>query len=299
MSDTEITGFRVSETVTATADFASSLKFWCELLSLEDLAEAHGLDRGMASLWQVDANIIGRRVLLGMPGGVSSIHLVEVLTPGKPVREDVGALDALPKTLNMLVRNLPEVWQRMKDAGVHMKGPWVEYEHDGKAYRDAHILGPDFANVGLLEALDEDYPVNHLGIGQPGSFTFTIEDMAREDAFYRTLGGEVRLDRYFGGPAIESLVGLPAGGSLHMKLFGPAATAARLELVSYGTAMHSHYDSARLPATGTIMVHIEGVPTDLGPLVPQVKFIQAAPWGTLKHMAALTAPSGARLTIAQ
>lgn len=300
MSGTEINSFRVAETVTATADFDASLQFWCGLFGLEVLAEAQGLDAGMATLWQVDAELVGRRALLGVPGGLASIHLVEVLLPGKPLREGVGSLDALPKTLNLLVRNLPEVWQRLHNAGAHMKGEWVEYTQDGRSYRDAHVMGPDFANVGLLEVLDEDYPVNELGIGQPASFTFTIEDMAREQAFYQALGGELRLDCFFDGPAIESLVGLPAGGSLEMKLLGPQVTAARLELVSYGVPMPGHYDRACLPATGMLMVHLEGVAADVQARLADhdVRFVQASPWGRVKKMAALTAPSGARLTIA-
>jgi|GEM_PF-4963677 len=293
-------GLHVAEVVMATGDFEVALGFWQELLGLVILDRADGVDIGTASLWRIETQAVGRRVLLGRPGGLCAIHLVELTTPGEPLRSGAGPLDALPKTLNLLVRDLPALWERLRGRGALMKGGWVEYEHEGGTYRDAHVLGPDCTNIGLLEIVGADYPVNAQGVGEPASFTFTVSDMAAEQAFYVALGGQLRLDRFFDGPAIEALVGLPPGGSLDMKLYGPGQAAARVELVSYGMPMRSRYAEAHMPATGALTVHLCGADmaraaAALQPYAPQI--IDAAPWGVSRPTLLATAPSGARVSI--
>lgn len=290
----------VSEIIIATADFDASLQFWVKQIGYPCLATKSTTDASLLKLWQVDANNIGRRALLGQQHDLSHIHLVEVLAPIHPLKQHAGNLDALPKTINLLVKDLPAVWQRLYDKGVTMKTKWVEYENAGERFRDAHIVGPDATGIGLLEALDQDYSVNELGIGAPASFTFTVEDMAKESDFYQQLGGQLQLNQTFSGPAIEELVGLPPGGSLHMKLFGPNAVQSRIELVSYGIPMTSHYHQATFPHTGALFAHIatKKLPGESQRL-PNINSELVTTWQSQQALMRLNTPAGATVILCQ
>lgn len=285
-----ISDFYLREVVIATADYAAAVLFWCDTLGYELLHQQSTTDPALLELWQVNQALIGRRALLGLPDTHTTIHLVEVSGAASPLKEGVGNLDALPKTLNLLVKDLPEVWERLKNNGVVMKTPWVEYEQEGHRYRDAHIVGPDLTGIGLLEVLDEEYQVNSQGIGEPASFTYTVENISQEAQFYSNLGGQLVLDEHFAGEAIEKLVGLPQGGSLHMQLFGPQSSHSRVELVSYGIPMVSHYERAKFPHTGAIFAHINM--KDL----TDMQSLQCTPvsiWKETQIMARAITPQGA------
>lgn len=286
--------FFLKEIVITTQDYFSALTFWHDTIGYELLHQQSTTDSALLNLWQADTSQINRRALLGLPHSHTSIHLVEIVKPDLPLKAHAGNLDALPKTLNLLVRDLPAVWSRLKAAGVTMNTDWVEYEQDGRRYRDAHITGPDLTGIGLLEVLDEEYQVNPQGIGEPASFTFTVEDIVSEANFYKNLGGKLVLDAQFSGAAIEKLVGLPQGGSLHMQLFGPASSHSRVELVSYGIPMTSHYDRAGIPHTGAIFAHL-AVKN-----LHQISNIQCATvnvWHTKQTMAKLQTPAGAPVIV--
>ncbi|GGF60547.1 VOC family protein [Alteromonas lipolytica] len=288
----------IKEIVIATADYAAATAFWCEQLGYQQVNQQTTTDPALLKLWQVSAERIGRRALLGLANAHTSIHLVEVIQPASPLKQHASNLDAIPKTLNLLVKDLPNLWLRLKEAGVTMKTDWVEYEQDGRRYRDAHITGPDYTGIGLLEVLDEEYPVNHLGIGEPASFTCTIEDIATEANFYTQLGGQKVLDEHFWGQAIEKLVGLPPGGSLHMQLFGPRTTHSRIELVSYGIPMTSHYERARFPHTGALFTHIaSGALTPTLPTDGDTELTAVKVWNTPVQMARLQSPAGATVLV--
>jgi len=288
----------VREVVISTATLAQAVHFWCGWLGFSVLAEVDGASPALALLWQTKPEQIGKRLLLGQPDFLCRIHLVEVVNAGYPIRRDASALDALPKTLNLLVRNLPDIWQRLHDLGANMRSNWVEYELDGQRYRDAHLLGPDHSGIGLLEVLDADYPVNQFGIGEPASFTYTVERLPAEQAFYQALGAQLRLDRVFSGPAIEQLVGLPEGGSLQMLLFGPQHPVARLELVSYGIKMAAHYGKAVFPNTGLLWVHIEIKGKKAEPAVLRdATFYNVKLWQELQKIARIQTPCGSWITL--
>lgn len=289
-------GFNINEVIMTTADIVCAKKFWCDLLGLEVLAENNVTDTSLRQLWQAQNVDIKNRLLLGHKHSLCKIHLVELASPGICLREHTNSLDAQAKTINLLVKDLPKVWQRLRELGADLKGEWVEYEAQGQIYRDAHIIGPDHVGVGLVEIIGEDYPVNLCGIGEPVSFTFTVDNINDEQDFYCNLGGQIRLDEKFSGPAIESLVGLPAGGSLNMKLIGPKAPIARLELVSYDHPMINHYSKAEFPAIGVLLVHLEGIKEEV--MAEHINHaVEASPWGISKKMIALQAPSGARITV--
>ena len=303
MTDLELTDnqnydIHIGEVVIATATFSQSLAFWHEHFGYEVCHLVTTTDPSLLALWQVSEQDIGRRALLAIQGAHTKIHLVEVLQPAAPLKQGVGNLDALPKTLNLLVKDLPSVWQRLSDAGVHMKTKWVEYEEEGVTYRDAHIIGPDESGIGLLEAVGEDYPVNLHNIGEPASFVCTVESMSAESKFYRALGCSLRLDHEFSGPAIEQLVGLPSGASLHMQLFGPQKSHSRIELVSYGSPMHSHYSRAKFPHTGALFacLNINASAQQLAEKTGAT-FHSVSLWGEDRQLAKLRSPAGATVIL--
>lgn len=288
----------IKEVIISTANFAAARAFWCEQMGYQVLQQTATTDPGLLSLWQVSAKDIQRRAMLGLPDAHTTLHLVEVLQPAVPLKQNVANLDALPKTLNLLVKDLPAVCQRLRAAGVTIKTGWVEYTQNGRHYRDAHIIGPDNTGIGLLEVLDEDYHVNDMGIGEPASFTCTVEDIAEEANFYTKLGGQKVLDEHFWGQAIEKLVGLPPGGSLHMQLFGPRTTHSRIELVSYGIPMTSHYERARFPHTGALFTHIaSGTLTPTLPADCDTELTAVTIWNTTQQMTRLQTPAGATVIL--
>lgn len=296
LPSTEDNNLFVSEIIIATADFDAALQFWVRKIGYSCLATRSTTDTALLELWQVNASDIGRRALLGQQHDLSHIHLVEVLNPLPPLKQHVGNLDALPKTINLLVKDLPAVWQRLHDSDVTMKTQWVEYENDGERFRDAHIIGPDATGIGLLEALDNDYPVNELGIGAPASFTFTVEDMTKESDFYRQLGGKVQLNKEFSGQAIEELVGLPPGESLLMQLYGPNEVQSRIELVSYGIPMVSHYHRATFPHTGALFAHI-ATNTLPNTTFPNSAIAFVTTWQSQQALQRLKTPAGATVIL--
>lgn len=286
--------FFIEEVILTTTDYDAALSFWCEQLGYNMLYQQNLTDPALLDLWQVSPHQVNRRALLGLPNAHTAIHLVELLTSATPLKEGVNNLDALPKTLNLLVKDLPVLWEKLKAAGVAMKTEWVEYEQEGRFYRDAHIIGPDLTGIGLLEVLDEDYAVNTFGIGEPASFTSTVENIVRESEFYQQLGGQIVLDEYFSGQAIETLVGLPQGGSLRMQLLGPALSHSRVELVSYGIPMTSHYHRVNFKSTGAILPLIA---TSAAHLPDTIHFVPVSIWNTTKQMARLVSPAGATIML--
>ena len=293
---TKVRELHISEVIVATADYQTALDFWCTLLGYSVLYQTHHTAPELLELWHVSADEIGRRALLGESHFHTRIQLVEVLHPSAPLKKAVGNLDALPKTLNLLVKDLPAVWQRLKNAGVTVNNDWVEYEAHGLRYRDAHITGPDNSGIGLLEVLDKEYLVNNLGIGEPASLACTVENMTQEATFYDQLGGRLELDEYFSGQAIEKLVGLPPGGSLHMQLFGPEATHSRIELVSYGIPMTSHYKNAKFPHTGVLFVHLAGGSFSLA-ADSDSTFSTVKVWNKTQQMLRFQSPAGATVIL--
>ncbi len=84
-----------------------------------------------------------------------------------------------------------------------------------------------------------------------------------------------------------------------MRLYGPEQAHARVEVVSYGIAMTSHYSRAKFPTTGALMVLVEGVSETQ---IEQLKQAGSPThvvtnWQDKEIMTRLTAPSGATVIL--
>lgn len=183
----------------------------------------------------------------------TQLHLVQYETPGSAVRDGAGRHDACPKTINFLCRDLPDLYSRLAARGLRFASSWVEYEKLGVHYRDVHLAGPDAQNIGLLEIPGEDYPVNDRGVGPVAAVCFTLQHMAEADAAAAALALPLAFDETLAGAAVETLVGLPRGAALVMRLFGSDRPRGRFEFVEYrGATGVNRYPRARPPATGLL-----------------------------------------------
>ncbi|MEM8942681.1 MAG: hypothetical protein AAGC91_11035 [Pseudomonadota bacterium] len=185
------------------------------------------------------------------------LHLVEFSTPGMPVRAGASSHDSCAKTVNFLCRDLPQVYEKLAARGVVFRSRWVEYEKAGVSYCDVHAIGPDELNIGFLEIVDGQYTVNQLGIGPIAAVCFTVPEMEPVDALVEGIGMPLVLDEHFAGPSMETMLNLPVGASLHMRLYGAIEAWGRLEIVSYNGVTTSNLHRSTLPpGTGLLTARI-------------------------------------------
>jgi catechol 2,3-dioxygenase-like lactoylglutathione lyase family enzyme len=117
--------------------------------------------------------------------------------------------------------------------------------------------GPDGVNVVVIEAIGPGYdvPLSPRGFAGAGPLVTIVPDVRIEGRFYReVLGLAMTLDLQLGGPAIERAVGLPAGASLDLQVFGdPDEPLGRIEAIEYGQVEGDDlYPRARPPARGIL-----------------------------------------------
>lgn len=286
----------IDSVIVGVSNLEESLRVWRDQLGLRELWRSDGCCPHLASALGASAGDIVAQVSLGWSGRGGNIHLLAFANPAAPVREQAGPLDACPKNLNMRVRDLPALCEVIESKGLTLRSPWVEYESDGTRYRDAHVEGPDATNIGLLEIVGDEYAVNDIGVGDLAACALTVEDLPAEAGFWRKLGFNCVLDRHFSGPAMETLIGLPENASLHMQLYGGEEPWARVELVSYGCAMSSHYPRARVPSTGAIGLVVAGLADEINaslwPASRQVDFR-----GSQQRLATLDSPAGLQVQV--
>lgn len=186
-------------------------------------------------------------------GDDTQLHLVEFVEPRGAVRRASGPFDRCPKTVNFLCRNLPDLYRTLEARGVRFTSQWVDYEKAGVHYRDVHLPGPDAQNIGLLELVDGDYAVNDRGVGAIASVCFTQRDPLEAETLASMLALPRVFDETLSGEAVETLVGLPPGGALVMRLYGGDQPIGRFEFVSYrGATGENRYGLAQPPAVGLL-----------------------------------------------
>jgi catechol 2,3-dioxygenase-like lactoylglutathione lyase family enzyme len=257
------------------ANLEAALDFWVGHFGFEVAARREGADPDLAALWGIGAADISRQALVRTPGAAAgALHLVQFAHPGAPVRQDVQPFDHLPKNLDLYVRDMPARVEALRGRGVKFRSEPITSAGPGDMiFSEVHLPGHDSTNVVLLEIIGEGYDTcyNSAGFAGIGPLVTIVPDLAAEEAFYAgVLGMAITLELRLEGAAIESMLGLPAGAALLLKVYGdPAEPLGRLEVIEYQrTRGRNLFARARPPALGTL--HVTYRVPDLRPLLERL-----------------------------
>ena len=234
-----------------TANLARALEFWQGILGM---AVKSRPDVAMLeTLWDLPTGTIRGACQLETPSAnAGALLLVEFDATTPAVRQQAGVTDLCPKNLDVNCIDLPARVRALQAAGYRMRSAPVDYAIGDLQVREVQLPLEEGVNLVLAEILGEPLVTTPTHYGAITSVVTTTADIEEESRFFEALGFQ-RLDRpRLEGPAIETMVGLPAGGVLHMQLLGePATRFGRAELVSYGGASGAdHYPRTRPPALG-------------------------------------------------
>jgi len=264
-----------SHATVGVADLGVAVSFWVEHFGFEVAGDRQGPDAELAALWNIAPADVTRQALLRTAGAAAgAIHLVEFARPTAPVRQQSQVFDHLPKNLDIYVRDIDRRFEQLKAEGVKFRSnPVTLPGPDGMIFKEVHLPGHDEINVVLLEVIGKGYDAgfNARGFAGIGPLITIVPDSAREEAFYNgVLGMAITLDIRLGGPAVEKMIGLPAGAALSLKVYGdPGEPLGRVEVIEYErTAGRNLYARAKAPALGTL--HVTYRVPDVAPLLDRL-----------------------------
>ncbi len=248
----------VSHVTVGVRDLEIALKTWRDEFGFEIVARRDGPDATLGKLWGIEPARIRRQALVGTPGlSKARVHLVEFDRPDPPVREGARATDFGPKNLDVACRDLPKKYEALLQKGQTFRSPWVEYPFEGKQVREVQMPGHDETNLVLVEIVGDPAPWSDQGCAGLTSFVAVSPDPDADQRFFtEVLGFELGGSHLLKGSEIETMVGLPKGAGLDMRLFGPKDDVyGRVEIVHYqGVAGTNRFARARPPALGTLHV---------------------------------------------
>ena len=170
-------------------------------------------------------------------GGLRLVGCVDLPAPTSP--RTLGRPG--PFALDFYVRDLPALVDRLQANGHRLRSRPVRYELAGAGFEVDEVLLE--APLGFVHALVEYLPGRHrcvLGddpsadVSEVVAAITVTDDVDEGLATLRDgLGGQVYFDAPFEGPAVEELIGLPAGTSFRAVLLrGPERRNARAELMA-------------------------------------------------------------------
>jgi len=143
----------------------------------------------------------------------------------------------------------------LREAGFDFRSAISDYTIDDIAAREVQMPAHDDTNVVLIEVRDWPLQLSPRHFGGVTSFVMTVPDTVAEARFYHDLFGmRLLMEHRITGAAIETVVGLPRGAALDMRLLGsPDNFFGRVELICYeGMSGANLYPRARPPATGAL-----------------------------------------------
>ncbi|MEE4184806.1 MAG: hypothetical protein V2J12_03450 [Gammaproteobacteria bacterium] len=238
------------------ADMNPVRELWVQRFGLETVAELTGPDAELARLWGLPPDAIAAQLLLRTPGASSGwLHFVQFAVPAAPVRAAAQPTDLCPKNIDVNCVDMPARHAELAAAGYRFRSAISAYEIAGMQACEVQMPAHDDINVVLIEVADWPVQLSAQHFGAVTSFVSTVPDTAAEGRFYHALLGlEELLQHRIAGPAIEEVVGLPAGAALHMRLLGdPGEVYGRLELIAYEQIKgRDLYPRARPPALGIL-----------------------------------------------
>lgn len=245
------------------ADIDPAIALWVDDFGFEVVAERTGPDADLASLWSIGAGDIARQALVATPGSrLGMLHLVEFADPDPPVREGAQVFDAVPKNLDIYVRDMPARLAALSARGREFRNN--EYSEvtapNGIVFREMHMPGHDLINIVLLEILGDSMTVPERDFAGVGPLILIVDDADAEKAFYRDIIGlDMLSDNILEGPEVEAMIGLPPGAALDVSIWGRAgAPYGQIEVIDYrGVDGNDLYPRARPPSTGILHVSYE------------------------------------------
>jgi len=248
----------VSHVTVGVRDLEVALQTWRDEFGFEIIARRDGPDATLGKLWGIEPARIRRQALVGTPGlPKARVHLVEFDRPDPPVREGAVSTDFGPKNLDVACRDLPKKYQALLQKGQTFRSPWVEYPFEGKQVREVQMPGHDETNIVLVEIVGDKAPWSNKGCAGLTSFVVVSPDPDADQRFFtEVLGFELGGSHLLKGAEIETMVGLPKGAGLDMRLFGPKNDVyGRVEVVHYqGIVGTDRFERARPPALGLLHV---------------------------------------------
>ncbi|MGA0734028.1 MAG: hypothetical protein ACO3PC_00995, partial [Steroidobacteraceae bacterium] len=218
------------------ADLTTALDLWVARFGMQIVARRAGDDAAWARRLGVADDDIVDQALLVTPGRLQGgIHLVQFRHPGSPVRAGARPTDLVPKSVDIVVRDIQARYAELQAAGFRFRSPIGRFETDGVVVHEVHLPGPDEVNLVFLEEEGKADHVSPEGYGVAPQIVAISPDNKVEKAFYEQVLQLTETSYHrFAGPEVERTIGLPAGAGLDIRIFGdPTYTYGRLEIVQY------------------------------------------------------------------
>jgi catechol 2,3-dioxygenase-like lactoylglutathione lyase family enzyme len=238
------------------ANLDVALAFWIDLVGYNIVSTSSGGDCGLGRQWSLPAEAFKRQALIGYSENLNGrLHLIEMNTPGVPVRSGSSVYDACLKNIDIYVSDIESRIVILRNAGYTTRTDLHSdiIAADGTRFREMHMAIHDGINLVLLELPDVSMSINSKGFGAIGPLISVVPKIDVEKRFYReVLGLEMLTDNFFEGDDIERMIGLPAGAGLDVSIWGrPGQWSAQLELVQYaGVRGENRFPLSRLPNCG-------------------------------------------------
>jgi catechol 2,3-dioxygenase-like lactoylglutathione lyase family enzyme len=289
--------------VLGVADIERALELWAQRFGMEIVARRRGRDIGLAQFWGLSAAAIADQALLLTPGATEGgIHLVQFESPGPAVRENASPTDLVPKSIDVVVRDIHARYAELEAAGYPFRSKPGRLESDGGVVFETHMTAHDAINVVLLEETGKADLISAQGYGVAPQIVLITTDNLAEKAFLEsTLRLEQASHHRFAGPQIEQTIGLPRGAGLDIRILGdPASRYGRLEIVQYeGARGADRYPRTAPPARG--MLSATYAVADIEPILARGARYGIRDAGLVRsvlgdgRMASVTSPAGFRI----
>lgn len=242
--------------VLSVLDLEQALGLWQQRFGMRVVARRSGSDPGLAQFWGLSADAIVDQALLLTPGATEGgIHLVQFKLPGAAVRAHAASTDLVPKSVDIVVRDIQARYAELGAAGYEFRSKPGRFESDGAVVYETHMHGPDAVNIVLLEEMGRNDLTSAEGYGVAPQIVLTTADNLAEKVFLESVFGMSEASYHrFSGPEIEKTIGLPKGAALDIRIMGdPASRYGRLELVQYERVNSNNlYPRAVPPARGML-----------------------------------------------
>ncbi|MBK6597140.1 MAG: hypothetical protein IPG25_04140 [Proteobacteria bacterium] len=291
--------------VVSVADIEQAIGMWVHRFGMQIVTRRTGTDPGLAQLWGLEPDAIIDQALLLTPGATEGgIHLVRFKLPGEAVRANARPTDLVPKSIDVVVRDIGARYAELTAAGFQFRSEPHRLEANGLVFHETHLPSHDGLNVVLLEIEGETALTSPPGYGVAPQIVVTTPDNIAEKVFFESVLNLVEASyNRFSGPEIEKTVGLPSGAGLDIRILGdPASPYGRLELVQYeGVKSSNLYPRTAPPARG--MLSVTYFVPDLEPILARGAAYGIRDAGRVTtilgsgRMAQLTSPAGLRIDL--
>ncbi|HPF26222.1 MAG TPA: VOC family protein [Steroidobacteraceae bacterium] len=291
--------------VVSVADIEQAIGMWVHRFGMRIVTRRTGNDPGLARFWGLQDDDIIDQALLLTPGATEGgVHLVQFKLPGPAVRADAAATDLVPKSIDVVVRDLASRYQELTTAGFTFRSEPHRLEANGIVFHETHMPSHDGLNVVLLEIEGQPALTSPEGYGVAPQIVATTPDNIAEKVFFESVLNLVEASyNRFSGPEIEKTVGLPSGASLDIRILGdPTSPYGRLELVQYeGAKSQNLYPRTAPPARG--MLSVTYFVPDLAPILARGAAYGIRDAGQVTtifgtgHMAQVRSPAGLRIDL--